>query len=100
LKEGEDPITLIKSEQIVIAVIMIHPLLINGLNENTKLSIRGSELAAGIDITANQDIIILPNHRMLITTGIALAAPPGTHAKIIPRSSLTVKHGVDIGAGL
>jgi dUTPase len=57
--EGE-PITLIKPDQIVIAAASMHPLLIKQLNENAKLPIRGSDLTAGINIMANQDIIIPP----------------------------------------
>jgi dUTPase len=55
----KEPITIRKPEQIVIAAAMMHPLLIKRLDDNTKLPIRGSDLAAGIDIMTNQDIIIL-----------------------------------------
>jgi dUTP pyrophosphatase len=44
-------------------------------------------------------MIIPPGGRSPISTGIALAAPPRTYARITSRSGLTVKHGIDIGAG-
>jgi dUTP pyrophosphatase len=91
---------MIKPDQIVIAATSMHPLLIKRLDDNAKLPIRGSDLAAGIDIMANQDMIIPPGGRSPISTGIALAAPPGTYARIAPRSVLAVKHGIDIGAGV
>jgi dUTP pyrophosphatase len=70
------------------------------LDDNVKLLIRGSDLVAGIDILANQDMIILPGRRSPISTGIALVAPPGTYRTITPRSGLAIKHGIDIGAGV
>jgi dUTP pyrophosphatase len=97
--EGE-PITLIKPNQIVIAAASMHPLFIKRLDNNMKLPIRGSNLAAGIDIMANQDMIIPSGGRSPINTGIALVAPPGTYARIALRSGLAVKHGIDIGAGV
>src|SRR5437588_4947076 len=49
---------------------------------------------------ANELATIPPIERMAIRTGIAIAAPPGTYARIAPRSSLAVKHSIDIGAGV
>jgi dUTP pyrophosphatase len=97
--EGE-PITLIKLDQIVIAVASMHPLLIKRLDDNAKLPTRGSDLVAGIDIMANQDMIIPPGGQSPISTGITLAVPPGTYTRIAFRSGLAVKHGIDIGAGV
>jgi dUTP pyrophosphatase len=94
--EGQ-PITIIKPDQIVIAVATIHSLLIKQLNKYAKLPIRGSDLAAGINIMANQDITILPGQRSSVSTGIALATSPGTYVTIVLQSGLTVKHGIDIG---
>jgi hypothetical protein len=44
---------LIKPEQIVIAVAMMHLLWIKRLDAKAKFLIRGSDLVAGIDIIAN-----------------------------------------------
>jgi hypothetical protein len=55
------PITMIKPDQIVIVAAMMHSLLIKTLDDKAKLLIRGSDLAAGIDIMANQHIIIIPD---------------------------------------
>jgi dUTP pyrophosphatase len=98
--EGEDPLLLLKPKQIVIATTTLHPLLIKQLDKNAKLWIQGADLAPGTDITADQDIILALGQRIPVSTGIALVAPPGTYARIAPRSSLAVKHRIDIGAGV
>jgi hypothetical protein len=96
----EKPITMIKPEQIVIAVATIYPLLIKRLNNNVKLPINRLNLVAEIDIMANQDIIILPGQHSPLSTKIGLAAPPETYARIALQSGLAVKHGKDIEAGV
>jgi hypothetical protein len=52
------------------------------LDENAKLSIRGSDLVAGIDIMPNQETIILPGQRSPISPGIILATPLWTYSRI------------------
>ena len=37
-----------------------------------------------------------PGERSLVSTGIAIALPPGYEAQIRPRSGLAVKHGVTV----
>jgi hypothetical protein len=65
---GKEPITLIKPDQIVVAAATMHPLLIKQLDNKVKLPIRGSDLSAGIDIMANQEIIILPGQYFSVNT--------------------------------
>jgi dUTPase len=79
--EGQ-PITIIKPDQIVIAVATIHSLLIKQLNKYAKLPIRGSDLAAGINIMANQDIISVLGQKTPVSTSIVLAVPLGTYTRI------------------
>jgi hypothetical protein len=49
----EEPITLIKPDQIMIVAASMHPVLIKILDNNAKLAIWESDLATGIDIMAN-----------------------------------------------
>src|SRR5437588_3761461 len=49
---------------------------------------------------ANELATIPPNERMAVSTGIAIATPPGTYARIAPRSGLAAKYSIDIGAGV
>ena len=48
-------------------------------------------------VTEAYDVIVLePNCRLLIGTGIAFAIPPGFEGQIRPRSGLAVKHGITV----
>lgn len=64
-----------------------------------KLPVRGSELAAGLDLHANEDICIEAHSRALVSTGLKVKLPHGTYGRIAARSSLALK-GYDIGAGV
>lgn len=59
-----------------------------------------SSEAAGYDLYATEDGSILPNDRKLIDTGIKLQIPIGYYGRIAPRSSLALKYGIDVGAGV
>jgi deoxyuridine 5'-triphosphate nucleotidohydrolase len=49
---------------------------------------------------ARQEAIIPAYGRGLVSTGIALELPEGYRAKIHSRSGLSLKHGIEAGAGL
>lgn len=66
--------------------------------------IYGSDFAAGLDIASYEDISVLPRSRVLVSTGISLSWN-GENAneyylRIAPRSGLSVKNNIDIGAGV
>ncbi|CDI97414.1 dUTP pyrophosphatase [Echinococcus multilocularis] len=61
---------------------------------------RGSELAAGYDLYSSVDCVVKVGGRTLINTDIQIALPPGCYGRIAPRSGLTLKHGIDVGAGV
>ena len=43
---------------------------------------------------------VIPAHgKAVVPTDLAIACPPGTYARIAPRSGLAVKHFIDTGAG-
>ena len=54
--------------------------------------------AAGMDLYADldDDIILQPGARSLLSTGIALALPHGYEAQIRPRSGLALRHGITL----
>ncbi len=52
--------------------------------------------AAGMDLRAAEEAVLIPGGRGLIATGIAIALPDGYEAQIRPRSGLAVKHGVTV----
>src|SRR5437588_1884560 len=69
---------LLSPEIFVSAINTLHPLLVKILQPGAKLPIRGSDLAAGIDVMANELATIPPNERMAISTSITIATLPGT----------------------
>jgi len=73
------------------------------LDENAKIPEYGSEYAAGIDLFSSntEDIIIQPKNRKLISTGLYISwDDPKYYMRIAPRSGLSVKNCIDIGAGV
>ena len=70
------------------------PLFIKRLTETAQLPTRGSELAAGLDLYADEAVLIPPGSRALVSTGIAVALDPGTAGLIWPRSRLAVRSGL------
>ena len=71
-----------------------------------RLSIKGQELtrvtsgSAGYDLHSSEETVIAPYSRQLVATGIAITAPVGTYGRIAPRSGMSVKHSIDVGAGV
>ena len=54
--------------------------------------------SAGLDLKANLDtpIIIYPNQRSLVPTGLSLELQEGTEAQIRPRSGLALNFGITV----
>lgn len=61
---------------------------------------RATDGSAGYDLTAVEPHIILPGHRAIVSTGLALEIPKGTYGRVAPRSGLAVKSGIQVGAGV
>ena len=76
------------------------PLYVKRLTETATLPTRGSDFAAGLDLYADENLIVSAGDRALIPTGIALAIDPNMVALIWPRSGLAVNHGIETGAGV
>ncbi|PZR92040.1 MAG: dUTP diphosphatase [Stutzerimonas stutzeri] len=59
-----------------------------------------AEIAALVG-TENEPVIVLkPGERRLFKTGVAVELPPGTYAKIEPRSGLALKNGIIVMGGV
>ena len=56
--------------------------------------------AAGLDLTVDCSLMITPGERKLVPTGISVALLVDTYSRIVPRSGLALKHGIDISAGV
>uniref|UniRef100_F6XPS9 Deoxyuridine 5'-triphosphate nucleotidohydrolase n=2 Tax=Ciona intestinalis TaxID=7719 RepID=F6XPS9_CIOIN len=70
------------------------------LTENASKPTRGSKLSAGYDLYSAYDIIIPARGKNLVKTDIQIALPDGCYGRVAPRSGLTHKHFIDVGAGV
>lgn len=88
-------------------------LLIKKLYQRALIPTYGSEGAAGLDLYAYEEHIVPAKTRKLISTGICIQwmstndndlenveKPEDYYFRIAPRSGLTVKHCIEIGAGV
>lgn len=51
---------------------------------------------AGADLRSNESLIIAPNQRALVKTGLKIALPDGYVALVHPRSGLALKRGITV----
>ena len=51
---------------------------------------------AGADLVCIEDVTLKPGERMLASTGVAIALPPGYVGLVHPRSGLATNHGIGI----
>ena len=87
---------------------MIAYLLINKMNyleiqklsESAKLPQRATSGSVGYDLFSAENKIINPKCRELINLDISLKIPEGHYGRIAPRSGLSSKKSIDIGAGV
>lgn len=77
---------------------------IKKLHLDSQMPIYGSEYAAGLDLFSYIDLKVSANSRALIPTGISVSwegeFADQYYLRIAPRSGLSVKQSIDIGAGV
>ena len=56
--------------------------------------------SAGYDVYSTEHVIIEPQSRVLIPTGISTEFSSDYYLRCAPRSGLSVKHNIDVGAGV
>ena len=56
----------------------------------------GMDLHAAIPEAEGRQITLAPGQRVLVSSGLRIALPPGVEAQIRPRSGLAVKHGITV----
>ena len=61
---------------------------------------RATEGSAGLDISSSVDSTVPPGKWCAISTGISIMVPKDCYARIAPRSGLTFKYGIQVGAGV
>jgi dUTP pyrophosphatase len=75
-------------------------LTIKRLTTTAKLPERAYPDDAGLDLCADERLMLAPGARGLVGTGIAVAIAPGKVGLIWPRSGLAISAGLDTGAGV
>jgi dUTP pyrophosphatase len=70
--------------------------LIQRLNKSVSIPAYANSGDAGVDLQCVEDFELKPGQRLLVSTGIAIALPPGYVGLIHPRSGLAVKQGISI----
>lgn len=70
------------------------------LREDAIIPTKGSKFAAGYDLYSVEDKIIKSKNREMIHTGLSVAIPINSYGRVAPRSGLTWKHFIDVGAGV
>ena len=60
----------------------------------------GSTRVASYDLCVASNYVIPSWGKGTIEAGLAVSLPPGTYARIAPRSGLAIKNFIDIGAGV
>jgi len=54
---------------------------------------------AGADLLAREGLVLEPEARALVPTGIAVAIPEGFAGLVVPRSGLAARHGIGVANG-
>jgi len=75
-------------------------MLVKRVNPSAVLPIRGSVAAAGFDLAAAEATSIPAGGKGVVKTGLCIAIPEGTYARVAPRSGLAVKKMLHTGAGV
>lgn len=70
------------------------------LDNNAKVPTKANLNDAGFDLYSIIDTVIPPKQRKTVRTGIAIQMPEHFAGLIWPRSGLSVKHGIDVLAGV
>jgi len=61
---------------------------------------RGSQDAAGFDLAAAHAVTVPARGKAIVKTGLSVAVPQGSYARIAPRSGLAAKKMIHVGAGV
>lgn len=70
------------------------------LTQTATIPTRGSDQAAGLDLYADESLVVKAGSHAIIPTGVAVAIPDGYCGQVWPRSGVSVRHGVDVLAGV
>ena len=69
-------------------------------DENALMPYRATKESAGLDLFSCEKGVIEPHSKKKISIGISLKIPYGYYGRIAPRSGLTMRNSIDVGAGV
>jgi len=69
---------------------------VSKLSPQATLPTKSSPGSAGFDLYSVDNYVILPGHRVVVSTGISVKFPSGTYGHVTARPGLAVKHGLNI----
>lgn len=69
------------------------------MNSNARLPTRGTPGSAGFDLYSCEQVVIPRKKSAIINTGIRFIMQEGYYGRIQPRSGLSIRHGIEVGAG-
>lgn len=64
--------------------------------EHLPLPTYATEGSAGLDLRADEPVMLGPGERCLVPTGVAIQLPRGYEGQVRPRSGLALRHGVTL----
>ena len=64
------------------------------LRDGATPPVRAHPDDAGLDLHAAEAAVLGPGERASVSTGIAVAIPPGHAGLVLPRSGLALRHGI------
>ena len=70
------------------------------LRNNATIPHRGTDGAAGYDLSSAGNVVIPGKGKGVLRTGLAIAIPKDTYARIAPLSGIAVKQLIHVSAGV
>ena len=70
------------------------------ITNNARMPERATQSSAGFDLAASESAVIPAGGKVVVKTGLTMAVPDGTYGRIAPRSGLSTKHMINVGAGV
>ena len=64
--------------------------------DNIELPAYQTPGAAGLDVRAAEDCVLVPGETRLVATGFSMSLSQGYEAQLRPRSGLAIKHGITL----
>lgn len=69
---------------------------IQKINESAIIPEYAHEDDAGMDVYSTKNYMLLPNHRILVGTGLKIEIPKGYEMQIRPKSGLALRNGITL----